>query len=640
MGIGLATLLILSFIGSMHFVSSDLTNPTLAVTLKNLVNSINFTSDLDSAYMGLNFGKVNISTFQGMIDSLPTSNWNTIMYWYAVIDKYNVANETTIERALNGANLMANGLPAEATDLNNNPCFLVYDRYLIYGYYWANKYQYEQYKWNMTLAYNSYDSAVEYSQSSSGKPPLWIYGDNTASTYSGRYYDETGQSLDVYLEFYKIGITQALTRAEDLWNFENTNYWNGQYYGYTSAGGLYECEAGSFEQIIWKLYDYNSSIPNVENLLTDINNRYLVNLWNSPQWLDYVIQHANSNPQRRLENAETAWQSIIGTYPLLSFPEQTEIQQLLNGTAYGIVNNNIANIPAWNLLSNPNAGLYDPSTGLYKIHSDSPPSSSASALAANLLMNIGLIETTAKLAVPLEELHYEYTYNIIDKDLYAIDFDTNSIKIPISESGNLTFLYGSTPVNWNFEKTGIWNLTFSQDWNSIVSANYIGGLPSNRMYYPTDITTNINPLNYTFTQIGCPLPINVTVQNGVNNIEIYANQSLVYNNTINVTNDTALITCEIPTTNLAIGNYTLTGNINNNTSNLGIAGITYLGDLNGDFKVNFEDLTIFVSDYIDYYFSNQIYTQAIDYNHDSRINFNDLTLFVYYYVTYNNNLIH
>ena len=328
---GLTLLFIISLVTTINNMAAQQNNTTLASTIETLIHNTNFTADLNSAYMGLSFNTVSIQTFQSMIDSLPNSDWSTILYWYAVIDKYNVVNETTICRALDAATMLSNGLPAETTDLFSNPCFQVYDRYLIYGYYWANEFQYDQGKWNLTKAFNSYDAAINYSQAQYGKPPLWIYGDGTAEPYSGRYYDETGESLDGYLEFYKFGITIALQRAENLWEFENSYYWNGEYYGYTGANGLYECEAGGFEQIIWKLYDYDPTIPDVQNLLTDINSRYLDNLWNSPQWNSYVDQHANSNPQRRLENTQMTWQSLMGTYSLLPQYSQTEINELLNG---------------------------------------------------------------------------------------------------------------------------------------------------------------------------------------------------------------------------------------------------------------------------------------------------------------------
>ena len=584
--------------------------------------------------MGLSFGRVTLQSFQGMVDALPSSQWNTILYWYAVMSKYNVQNQTTIERALDAAVMMPNGLPCETVDENNVPCFLIYDRYLFYGYFWAYEFQYDQSKWNLTAAYLSYNSSIEYSQINSGTPPLWLYGGNTANPYSGRYYDETGESLEGYLEFYQFGVADALIEAENLWTFENTKYWNGAYYGYTNEGGLYECEAGGFDQIIWQLSYFEPSLPNTQNLLTDINNRYLSSLWNSPQWGDYVIQHANSNPQRRLENTQIDWQSIIAAYPYLSSTNQIEVQELLNGSAYGITNGNGVNLPAWSLLANQAAGLYDPSTGLYQYHSDSSPCTAATALAANLLMDLGIIQTSARLAVPLEELHYEYGYNIIDKDLYAMSFTPNSVLVPIIGTGSLTFLYGSTPVNCNFDRVGVWNVTFSSDWNTLTSTNFIENLPTNRIYMNMNSNTAA-ATNYTFAQTGFPLSVNATLENGTNSIQILANSTVVYDNTIATNDSDSTFDCQIPTTNLTIGNYTLTENLNGVNFTLGIGGITYPDDLNGDFKVNFADTQLFVDYYLAYYSSN-LYTQAIDYNHDGKINFADIQSFVHNFIAYYN----
>jgi hypothetical protein len=65
----------------------------------------------------------------------------------------------------------------------------------------------------------------------------------------------------------------------------------------------------------------------------------------------------------------------------------------------------------------------------------------------------------------------------------------------------------------------------------------------------------------------------------------------------------------------------------------GTVGVTYVGDLNGDFQVNFNDITLFGREYNAYYTSG-IYNPAIDFNHSGIINFNDITLFVTAYDAY------
>jgi hypothetical protein len=218
-----------------------------------------------------------------------------------------------------------------------------------------------------------------------------------------------------------------------------------------------------------------------------------------------------------------------------------------------------------------------------------------------------------------------------------MDFGTDSIKIPISSPGELTFQYGSTPITYNFPTVGIWNITFSQDWNTIVSANYLTQLPGNRIYYPTNLNNVANQSsNVLFIQQGFQMPINVTLQNGSNHIQIYANSTLEYDSLVSATsNEETMIA--LPTQNLTIANYNITAYVNGNCTNFQAAAVTYPGDLSGHFKVDYTDLELFVSDYIAYLNSgNQTSLTLIDYNHDGTINFRDLTIFVHDYISYQN----
>jgi hypothetical protein len=82
--------------------------------------------------------------------------------------------------------------------------------------------------------------------------------------------------------------------------------------------------------------------------------------------------------------------------------------------------------------------------------------------------------------------------------------------------------------------------------------------------------------------------------------------------------ETETVPCNFNTSLLFIGNYSYTVTVT--TTSLtgsptsvatGQTGLTYLGDLNGDFAVNFNDITSFVSDYIAYN-TNGVYNPAID----------------------------
>jgi hypothetical protein len=88
---------------------------------------------------------------------------------------------------------------------------------------------------------------------------------------------------------------------------------NGNFYKYAVGWTAFECEAGSMDQIIWKLYNYDPSISNINNLFTDMETRALSQGWSSPQWADYVVVHAagingsGGNPQQRLQNTIVSW---------------------------------------------------------------------------------------------------------------------------------------------------------------------------------------------------------------------------------------------------------------------------------------------------------------------------------------------
>jgi hypothetical protein len=88
--------------------------------------------------------------------------------------------------------------------------------------------------------------------------------------------------------------------------------------------------------------------------------------------------------------------------------------------------------------------------------------------------------------------------------------------------------------------------------------------------------------------------------------------------------------------NCALGTYTAYSSANyQNTP--GAKSTTFqvaqLGDLNADGAVNFKDISLFVSYYVNFY-TQHTYTQSIDYNNDGKINFNDIQLFVKNYIFY------
>ena len=149
------------------------------------------------------------------------------------------------------------------------------------------------------------------------------------------------------------------------------------------------------------------------------------------------------------------------------------------------------------------------------------------------------------------------------------------------------------------------------------------------------------------TEKGFIMPLNITLTNPNSeqetvSIQASANSTSVFTNTITLNAfQTETVPCFFNTSGLAIGNYSYTF-IATTTSiqsalpqqATGHIGVTYVPDLNGDFTVNFKDLTTFVSYYITFH-NNGSLNPSADFNNDSRLNFNDLVLFVNAYINFN-----
>jgi hypothetical protein len=163
---------------------------------------------------------------------------------------------------------------------------------------------------------------------------------------------------------------------------------------------------------------------------------------------------------------------------------------------------------------------------------------------------------------------------------------------------------------------------------------------------PIVSVTNVT-LQQSFVQSGFTLPVTVTIHNSgsvseVANVQLFANSTSIFNGTISLNSLTSgVLGCSVNTSSLPIANYTITvsvvpsdePNATPSTMSAGPVGVTYIGDLNGGFTINFNDMTLFVSDYFNY-FANGVYNPAIDYEHDGIINFNDVSLFIGYYEAY------
>lgn len=480
-----------------------------AAAIFNLINVIGWSSsytDLETLYSGISLGQVTLSRFQTALDdnlnpdSVFSQRWESILYWYCVLyNNFGITNQTTIEWALNNATMMSNGLPDSITTtsgVGSEPsgglqAWSLYDRYDIWGYMWANQWNYETSKWNYTQAFHTFNSSIY----TLGEPCDMITNTSVACSevrYGPRYYDEASETIDAYLEFNATNLENDVNDAVHWWNWMNQNLWNSTVgaFNYALNWAGYECESGGMEEIIWKLYYYDSTLGNITRMFSDISTRFLAEEWDSPQWgvtyndtcfvVDHMFEFTN---QQRLENTIMAWAAILGVYNQLPLANQIETQDMLNGSSY-----NGQNLPAWALLFD--STLYNATTGKFMWQNTAPDSLSATAAAADLILVQSVSPITGSLAIPIADYRYEYYDNIIDSGMWRIDFTTHSILLPVSTAGSFYFMFGSTPLIDNLNSAGLWNITFSSDWNSIVSTS-VSDIPASRIILGTAVPSTV-----------------------------------------------------------------------------------------------------------------------------------------------------
>jgi len=461
----------------------DIAEPRLIDDLARVVdNVVDWGESVETKYVGVMFKKKSKTDLENAIDSL--SDWKDVLTWSARCAKLGVERETAIKGALDSS-MMVNGLPKSGND--GSDYFHSYDAELLYGFYWADKWSYQTGKWNKLTGKDNLKTAL----ANAGRGFLKYYSTASYDLATNRFYDENGQCLRNILLFREFfGYGDAQSKAEDVWTYLNSHHWcENSHFGYRDVDVNWECEGGGFLSAIAYLEFYNRSLGNIGRLYADLRNRTNRNRWFAPIWMNPATKcssaaamiHAwDTNSQRRLQNTLMIWAAIMGTWIHQSSDSQTDVKALLEGYATG---GGYRWRPAWLLFMSEKGGLYVASQDKWKgVSTDSSPSNLNTARAAALMFMMGVVPDSGMLAVTLEELHYEYVYNVIDPDLFAIDIANRKVTVSVYSPGTVKFLFGNQPASYGFTQSGVFEVTFAADWNSITSVTRSSGLPSNRKY--------------------------------------------------------------------------------------------------------------------------------------------------------------
>lgn len=355
---------------------------------------------------------------------------------------------------------------------------LVYWRFLVFTYNYAKELGLNTSQWNRNLAFQEYLNCW-----STNHNFLWFNPANgTSIDYSDRYYDENAEVLSIFLKFYQTGVPEALDYANQMWTHLCTNHWSGSYFHYTPTWNQAECEAGSFAEAVAELYVANNhSLPNFPDyILQDLDYKFLSGGdWSAKLWSPgaYVVRHAETNPEKRLENTVNAWAAMHSYYALMNDTMKSNFTSLLTGTPN-----------AWQGIIN-SSNMY--SEGRFRWRENAAFADDASCAGAMILFLNGIVPDTGSLAIPVIDETYQDWYSMFPASHFRFDYDTQTIRIPVW-AGKLTFIFGTEPASYNFPDDGIYEVRFTSDWNSILDVDKISSL-SEDFSYLNPITENPNP---------------------------------------------------------------------------------------------------------------------------------------------------
>jgi hypothetical protein len=496
--------------------------PTLAQTINSVLDAVDWNqSDSWTALFGNIFCRQNMTAFDDAISrDVAAGDLLDALYVARLAELNNYSSPVLEAKTQQAMELMsmAGSLPATTNAKGygdpGNGSFLVYYRYLMYCYPYADTDALAQ-KWNVTQAYLDFKKAYL-----ARGEMLWIDpAANWSKSFSSRYYDEHAETLAMFLAFSDLGIPEALTYAADAWEKVQA-HWNGQYYGYTNNVTV-ECEMANFAELAaaYRMRN-NGSIPYWDRVLADLNYTLLAKGWKSPGWAQPgVIVHATSNSQLRLWETTSVIVALQQFYPYLSEDMKIKLSQLLIGDK-----------PAWEGLTNSTLRVNNTFTFIGM--GGMGPSNGATIDAAATLFLEGIVPQNGSLVIPIRNEQYQDCRTPFSVNDLMFDYTNHSIRIPVN-AGAFTFIYGSDPVNCSFTRNGIYTVQFSDDWNQIMEAEYVG--PIN-----LTVTANGAPVlswNYTGAtastqyQILRGLSVDSEAPIAITNSTIYVDDSAVNGNT-------------------------------------------------------------------------------------------------------------
>ena len=356
---------------------------------------------------------------------------------------------------------------------------LVYWRFLVFAYAYAAELGLNVSKWNSTLAFQEYLNCWQ-----NDHDFLWFKpATGTTNDYNNRYYDENAEVLSIFLKFYQTGTPEALNYSNQMWQHLCDSHWAGNHFPYAPTWPQAECEAGSFAEIIAELYAANNqSLPHFPDyILQDLDYKFLSGGdWSAKLWSPgaYVVRHAESNSERRLENTVNAWAALHSYYAVMNESMKADFIKLLTGPP-----------TAWQGLIN-NSNLY--SEGRFRWRESQNYTDAATCGGAMIMFLNGIVPDSGSLAIPVIDEVYEDWYSMFPQSNFRFNYENQTIRIPVWK-GKLTFTFGTETASYTFPEDGIYEVQFNANWNNVTGATKISPLNEQFSYLPPAEPQNPQP---------------------------------------------------------------------------------------------------------------------------------------------------
>ncbi len=455
------------------------TEPTLAEQINNSLKTLNiasYTSSFGTLYSQI-FGLTNQSIFDAAISqTINQQNYAEAIFIFRLAELSHYTSQTlnsSIIIALQNMP-MCGALPLTSKDkiivdgvTEANESFLLYDRYLINGYRYAQWFNIP--RWNAAQAFQEY--AYQYL-----RPPKYShYGEmlniNPAINYSislnSRYYDDHAETLSTFLEFAALGINESLNYADDTWYYTQS-HWTGTFYEYIDNTSIVECEMGSFAQVATQYQNFRGQTQYSSRITEDLKNKLLYYGFDSAGWGTIgVIKHADSNPQLRLYETTAALIALQMLYPEFDKEAQQQIKSLITSDSWrGLINSALSSDNKFRFFDvdgNNNACNYE---------------DDAIMLGTMALFLYGITPETGHLLIDASNERYQDQRTCFPVTQWQFNYQNRSIRIPVS-TGNLTFAFGTQKVSQNFITAGVYDIQFDSGWNTVTKVTKATDLSEN-----------------------------------------------------------------------------------------------------------------------------------------------------------------